>query len=165
MLEFQGGGGAFVLDPVVGHFQELFDLRNVCLGGAVAVGFDHAFKDVFFRSFRQMNHVVIIEAVIAQFVHHDFVAREVIDACGNLLQGLFYAEQNRRLGKVVPMSAIAHVPNRRYGKDDANVAIHVAEQGDDPLDGFGGFFDRNQPAFKLARVLPVTIRCGFAAVF
>ena len=92
LLEFQGGGGAFVLDPVIGHFQELFDLRNVRLGGVVAVGFDHAFKDVFFRGFRQMNHVVIIKTVIPQLVHHDFVAWEVIDACGNLLQGLFYAE-------------------------------------------------------------------------
>ena len=106
-----------------------------------------------------MNHVVGVKAVVAQFVYHDFVTREVFGA--RFING----ELERCLGKAVFMGAVGHVPERRNGKDDADVGADPVQVGHDAFERPCGFFYRNHPAFKKRRVLPVAIRDGVARRF
>ena len=102
---------------VICHFQEFLDLPNVFVSFFVTVCFFHAFEDVFFGGFGQVNHVAVVKAVVAQFIHHDFVAGEVLYGrfrcvrCKVLLFDDFvYSELQRRFRKRVRMRAVAQVP-------------------------------------------------------
>ena len=69
-----------------------------------------------------MDHVLRPPAVVAEFVHHDFIGREVGEA--------FRSEEQRALGELVAMGAVGKVADRAYGENEllAGMAVHKSPE-------------------------------------
>ena len=84
-------------------------------GGGGEVGIAETFPDVLDGECRRVHHVVSIEAIVPQFVHHDFIRREVmaeIEFLANLVGG----QQQIGFAELVSVQAVFQVPYGTYRK-------------------------------------------------
>ena len=88
------GFGAFGVEDVMGKVAaQAFALRSILREGRGEGPFGEPLPDIVHGHVRGVEHSGLVEAVVAQFVHQDFVGREVTDALAKpLLQGIYQQE-------------------------------------------------------------------------
>ena len=114
--------------------------------------FHEAVAEIGGRLFCGMDHIFRPPAVVAEFVHHDFVGGEVGET--------FRGEQQGALGQLVPMRAVSQMPDGADGEDE----LLVRGSSDNALEDGGSLFDRQPVARELGSGTLEAVGNGFAGL-
>ena len=85
------------------------------------VGFGKSFPYIFHGLWAWMQHVFIVEAVVAKLIIHDFIGRKVIHLA--FLRLHFGCQHQRSFAELTSMETIFAVSNGADGNDDMHVWI------------------------------------------
>ena len=97
--------------------------------------------NVFDGRFGRMHHVPLIETVVAQVVHQDFVGREIA-ALGQAFRQCVRGQNQRRLAQRVLGRSVAQMTYRTDGEDRFSAG---QEPGDRFAEGFDDFACAHSP--------------------
>ena len=81
-----------------------------------------SFPNVFYGLVRWVEHIILVETVVAELVVHNLVSGKII--CIQVLNEFVGGKKQYRLRQLALVLAILAIANGTYGNNDVNLRIH-----------------------------------------